>query len=194
MTSSKKIKILVLSHISDLKGGAEMSMLDTFDYWSEHYNIEPEFIMRQPARALADALNDRGWKYYALNYTFWSDAVPPVKSYDIFRSALNNSKAIFDIEEIIKTSKPDLVMTNSIVAPWAAVAASFQKVPHAWFVREYGDLDHGRVFEIGRESTFEDVSTLSDLVITNSITLANHVKQYVDDKKVTTLYTPFKLK
>jgi len=190
---SKKIKILVLSHISDLTGGAEMSMLDTFDYWNAHYDIEPEFVMRQPAKALAGALQERGWKYYVLDYTFWSDGVPPIKAQDIFKAATVNAQAVFDIEEIIKTSKPDLVMTNSIVSPWAAIAAHFQKVPHAWFVREYGDLDHGRTFEIGREATFNDVDILSDLVITNSKTLAEHVRQYVDAKKVTTLYTPFKV-
>lgn len=194
MKDTKKLKILVLSHISDLAGGAEMSMLDLFDYWNDHYKIEPEFIMREPVKALATALKERGWKYHSLRYTFWSDGVPPTNPEDIFQAVRYNSKAIREIEAIINVSNPDVVMTNSVIAPWAALAAYFRKVPHVWFVREYGDLDHGRIFEIGRENTLQDVGNLSDLVVTNSKTLAGHIQQYIDPKKLTTLYTPFKLK
>lgn len=194
MASKKnKTKILVLSHISDIVGGAEMSLLDTFDHWCGKHDIEPEFILRKPVMALGRALEDRGWKYYDLNYTFWSDAVPPKDNYDIFHNSADNAKAILEIEDIIKKSKPDIVMTNSIICPWAALAAYYQGIPHVWFVREYGDLDHGRIFEIGRKETFNDIDTLSELVVTNSQTLADHVKQYVDAGKMTTLYTPFKV-
>ena len=39
------------------------------------------------------------------------------------------------------TRRPDLVVTNTVVAPWGAFAAKALGIPHAWFVREYGDLD-----------------------------------------------------
>jgi glycosyltransferase involved in cell wall biosynthesis len=79
------------------------------------------------------------------------------------------------------------------VCPWAALAAHHQEVPHVWFVREYGDLDHGRVFEIGRKKTWEDVGNLSALVVANSQALASHVKKYINGDKVTVLYNPFSL-
>ncbi len=187
------MKILVLSHISELLGGAERSMLDVFDYWEEHYNIEPEFILREPIKSLAAELDKRGWKYHALHYTFWSDGNPPKTPQDKFHQIRQNSKAILAIEDIIQSIKPDLVMTNSIVCPWAALAAYYQQVPHVWFIREYGDLDHGRIFEIGREKTFEDVETMSSLVVTISQSLAKHITQYVNKDKVSILYNPFKI-
>jgi len=190
-SQSKKMKVLVLSHISDLLGGAERSMLDVFDYWNKHYNVEPEFIMREPIKSLAPALDQRGWKYHTLRYTFWSDSRPPTHSQDILENAVHNARAIQAIEDIIVKSKPDVVMTNSIVCPWAALAAQYQRVPHVWFVREYGDLDHGRIFEIGRKETWQDVGNLSDLVVTISQSLAEHAKQYIDAEKVTVLYNPF---
>jgi glycosyltransferase involved in cell wall biosynthesis len=168
-------------------------MLDTIDYWAERYDIEPAFVLRKPLKSLATELTKRGWKYYELDYTFWSDAVPPTKPEDIFHRAVQNNQAIKAIEAIIQDTNPDVVMTNSIVCPWAALAAYFQKKPHVWFVREYGDLDHGRVFEMDRERTFEDIGNLSDLVVTNSRTLAEHVGQYVPATKLTALYTPFKV-
>lgn len=190
---SNRYKVLVLSHISDLVGGAEMSMVNVFDHWAQKYGVQPEFIMRKPAGTLASAFHERGWKYHTVDYTFWSDGIPPSTHEQIYRNGLKNTKAIREIEKIIKISKPDLVVTNSVVSPWAAVAAYFQGVPHVWFVREYGDLDHGRVFEIGREKTFEDVDTMSELVVANSKTLEKHLSQYIDPKKLTTLYTPLNI-
>lgn len=185
------MKILVLSHISELVGGAEKSILDLFDLWAKKYDVEPEFILRMPVGTLGSAIKERGWKYNGVDYTFWSEANPPKNKEAIKNASIKNTKAVVEIEAIIKKTKPDLVLTNSVVCPWAALAAHYQGVPHVWFVREYGDLDHGRVFEIGRSKTWADVGNLSELVITNSKALAAHVKQYIDPAKVTTLYHPF---
>lgn len=168
-------------------------MLDTLDVWAEEYGIEPRFILREPVKSLGRALEERGWEYHGFDYGFWSDASPPVNPEDIFRNAARNSKAVQGIESIIQHMQPDAVMTNSVVCPWAALAAYFQGVPHVWFVREYGDLDHGRTFEIGREKTLADVGTLSELVVANSKTLEAHLAQYISSDKLTTLYTPFDL-
>ncbi len=182
------MKILVLSHISELLGGAERSMIDVVQTWVDDYGVEPEFILRKPLRGLQDEIKKRGWRYYALDYGFWSLPKPYKNMEETFLHGVTNSQAIIAIEKIIKDSKPDVVITNSVVCPWAAIAAYYQDVPHVWFVREYGDLDHGRIFEIGQQQTFEDVGNLSVLVVANSKAIADHVGQYIDKAKVTTLY------
>lgn len=187
------MKILVLSHTSELVGGAERSLLDVFDIWIRDYGVELEFIIRQPVKSLSKALNQRGWEYHAFDYGFWSDGNPPVSPEDIFRNATRNSQAVQEIEKVIDDTKPDFVLTNSVVCPWAAIAAHFQGVPHIWFVREYGDLDHGRKYEIGRKKTLTDVGNLSNLVVANSKTLEKHLAKYIESEKLTTLYTPFDL-
>lgn len=187
------MKVLVLSHISELLGGAERSMLDVFDYLAKHHGVEPEFILREPVKSLAGELKKRGWKYHSVRYTFWSDSNPPKNPEAIYINSVQNAKAISQIEGIIKKVKPDLVATNTVVCPWAAIASYNQKVPHIWFVREYGDLDHGRIYEIGREKTLEDVGNLSNLVVTISIALEKHLAKYIDNKKLAVLYNPFKL-
>ncbi len=193
--SSKKptLKVLVLSHISELVGGAEKSLLDVFDIWADEYSIKPEFILRIPVGTLGNALKKRGWKYYELDYTFWSEANPPKTKTAITKAHEKNTRAVLEIEKIIKKTKPDLVITNSVVCPWAAIAAYKQKVPHIWFVREYGDLDHGRIYEIGQKKTLEDVGNLSELVIANSKELKKHLEKYIDKKKLTVAYNSFDL-
>jgi glycosyltransferase involved in cell wall biosynthesis len=187
-----KLKVLVLSHSSELSG-AERSMMDTFDYWVSKGWVEPHFIIRIPIKNLAKELKDRSWPHTAIHYTNWSQRNPSPRAEDVFRNALYNTRAIFEIEELIKKIKPDVVMTNTIVAPWAALAAHFQQVPHVWFVREYGDIDHGHIIELGREKMLQDIDTLSSLIVTNSNTLAEHVSRYANKEKVTALYTPFNL-
>ncbi|HLG91080.1 MAG TPA: glycosyltransferase [Candidatus Saccharimonadales bacterium] len=188
------MKVLILSHSSEL-GGAERSMLDLFAYWEAKGLVEPHFLIRRPLRTLAKELRSRGWDYTPLYYTNWSNrqAYAFRRPEDIYRNALFNTKAVFEIEKLIGEMKPDVVMTNTIVSPWAAFAAYFQQVPHVWFVREYGDIDHRHIFEVGREKMLQDISTLSSLVATNSKTLANDIKRYADNDKLTTLYNPFNL-
>lgn len=169
-------------------------MIDVFDYWAKKYMVEPVFILREPIKSLAKAITDRGWQYHALDYTFWSDGNPPTNEVDILHNLQRNKRAVEAIEKLIGELSPDVVMTNSVVCPWAALAANNQGVPHVWFVREYGDLDHGRTYEIGREKTYEDVDSLSCLVVANSQTLATHLQKYITPEKVVTLYNPFNIK
>lgn len=189
---NKPIKALILSHSSELSG-AERSMVDLFDYWSRRGLIKPHFIIRRPIKNLAKELRHYGWEYSPIYYTNWSQRNPSPRAEDVFRNALYNTKAVFAIEQIIKQIKPDIVMTNTIVAPWAALAAYYERIPHIWFVREYGDIDHGHVIEIGREKMLQDIGTLSSLVVTNSKTLAKHIEPSIAEDKVTPLYTPFNI-
>jgi glycosyltransferase involved in cell wall biosynthesis len=194
LVSNRKIKVLILSHSSEM-AGAERSMIDLFDYWGAKGQVEPYFIIRRPIKNMAEQLRKRNWPYTALYYTNWSDRTPFYERTPeaIYRSSLFNSKAVFDVEKIIEEFKPDLVMTNTIVSPWAAVAAYFQGVPHIWFVREYGDVDHRHIFELGREKMLEDIDTMSKLVVTNSQTLGKYISSNINTHKITSLYTPFNI-
>ncbi len=181
-----------MSHSSELSG-AERSMVDLFDHWSKQNLVEPHFIIRSPVKNLAKELRKHGWGYTAIHYTNWSQRNPSSRAEDMYRNAIFNTKAVFAIEKIIQELKPDLVMTNTIVSPWAALAAYFQRAPHIWFVREYGDIDHKHVFELGREKMLQDINTLSSLVVTNSKILSKHIQPHIDKDKITPLYTPFDL-
>lgn len=182
---------MVLSHISEFVGGAERSVIEVLDIWVREYGVVPEFILREPVGTLGPELDRRKWKYHSLPYGFWSESTPPLTAESQYKKALQNSQAVLAIEKIIKKSKPDIVITNSVVCPWAALAAYYQQVPHVWFVREYGDLDHGRTFDMSRQKTFEDVDVLSQLVVANSRALTKHLAQYMPSQKLATLYHPF---
>jgi glycosyltransferase involved in cell wall biosynthesis len=186
------LKILILSHSSELSGGAERSMLDLIEYWTSKGYIEPHFIIRRPHAGLEKELHKRNLSYSSIHYTNWAQRNPTKDIGSIFANTQSNGKAIREIEKLIDNIQPDVVMTNTIIAPWAAIAAHYKKVPHVWFVREFG-TDHGHIFEIGREKTFHDIGALSKMVITNSDTLAKDIQKFIEPEKVHTLYNPFKM-
>jgi glycosyltransferase involved in cell wall biosynthesis len=88
----------------------------------------------------------------------------------------------------MRKRRPDLVVTNTLVAPWAAFAAKTLGIPHAWFVREYGDLDHGFRFTQGRDATLSDIGVLSEMVFANSYAIQKHLSAYIPDDKLMVIY------
>ena len=170
-------------------GGAERSLIRLVEEW---YAADPDFeaffITKAPRGRFIDAIEQRGWNYQAFRYRGWTGPTsnPPVSEITYF--ARDDYAATLNIIRTMEDRRPDLVVTNTIVAPWGAFAAAALGIPHAWFVREYGDLDHGLSFQIGRRETFEDIDLLSEAVFTNSQSLKSHVGQYLDESKVSVVY------
>lgn len=65
----------------------------------------------------------------------------------------------------------DVVVSQSGVVLQGAVAAAALRTPHIWYLREFGDLDHGLVLPDGFGSL---VRALSAEVVTNSAAVRDH--------------------
>lgn len=170
-------------------GGAERSMLKLVEDWyASDPDFEAVFITKAPRGKFIDAVEERGWAYLPFLYRGWTIPKdnPPLSEITYF--AHDDYAATGAIIAAMEQRRPDLVVTNTVVAPWGAFAAAVLGIPHAWFVREYGDLDHGLAFQIGREKTFEDIGRFSQAVFTNSLALKRHAGQYLDESLVTVVY------
>ena len=187
------MRVLVLSHTGELVGGAERSLLDELDVLEAKHAVTPSFILREPLGSMVHELRRRHWPFYPLMFTFWCWPPRERRSEEILFQSRENRRAVAVIEQLISRTRPDIVLTNTIVSPWAALAARTQHVPHVWFVREYGGPQHGLAFEMPAEAIYRDVGNLSNLVVANSETLAGYIRRHVDAAKVTTLYNPFDL-
>jgi len=170
-------------------GGAERSMIKLVEDW---YASDPEFeavfITKAPRGKFIAAVEERGWAHLPFLYRGWTIPKPVAPVSEITYFAHDDYRATLDIVAAMEKRRPDLVVTNTIVAPWGAFAAAILGIPHAWFVREFGDLDHGLAFQIGRERTFEDIGLMSQAVFTNSLALKKHIGQYLDETKVSVVY------
>lgn len=167
-----------------------MAIIKLFSYLSKNYPITPHFVVPRQGD-MSQAIIKQGWQYSVISYGVWAWPVVPGKAEDIFRERLRNMEAVQQLVGLFKRVKPDMVLTNTVVIPWAALAAGLHGLPHIWYVHEYGDLDHGLTYEIGRKAALEDVGMLSDLVIANSHAIQNHLATYIDDQKIQTLYIPY---
>lgn len=95
-------------------------------------------------------------------------------------------KSIWALLTLMRTIRPDVVVTNSIVIPSAAVAAKCAGVPHVWYVHEFGDKDHKLKFLLGRSASLKLVDALSAVVLVNGPAVLDHLRPYVPLHKLRT--------
>ncbi|BDO42841.1 glycosyltransferase [Cellulomonas sp. NTE-D12] len=77
--------------------------------------------------------------------------------------------------DVLAEIDPDVVLTQSGVVPEGAVAAAALRRPHVWYLREFGDLDHGLVLPGGPEGYGAAVRALATRVVTNSDAVRRHL-------------------
>jgi glycosyltransferase involved in cell wall biosynthesis len=178
----------MLSHSSAVEnlGGAERSLLEFIDEWKlARPDLEVFVLTRAPEGHLQPELERRGIRSLLVSFNSWVLPKRIVADEDLVRTTREDFAAVRMMERFISEFHPDVVMTNTIVAPWAAIAARLAGVPHAWFPREYGD-DHE--FQYSVDETFEDIGTLSELVVTNSEQLGAYLQRWIKPEKMTVLY------
>ncbi|MFN3707843.1 glycosyltransferase family 4 protein [Microcella sp.] len=185
------MRVLFVNHSSapDHLGGSERSLFRLIDEWLERNPaLEPQFVTKAPKGLVVAELEQRGWPYRMVPFTGW--AVPPHDAHpdQVAYFAQRNNAATLEIAELIDDFQPDLVVTNTVVAPWGAFAAAICGVPHAWMVREYGDLDHGLVYTQGREATLTDIGVLSVAVFANSEAVRDHLAPFIPTEKLSIVY------
>lgn len=170
-------------------GGAERSLFELVERWHQRDSaLQSFFITKHPAGQAVAALKARRWQYEAIPFRGWADASPKATASQVGYFATVDYAAVQRCIELMEAKRPDVVITNTLVAPWAAFAAATLGIPHVWFVREYGDLDHGMRFQLSREETYSDIGTLSQLVVANSHALAEHLSEYIPSTKLAVLH------
>lgn len=171
-------------------GGAERSLLRFVEDWqARDPELVPTFITKAPRGKFTAALDERGWEYRALRFRGWALPSPqPAPAAERAAFATVDYAAVNAIIAQYERERPDLVVTNTLVAPWASFAAAVLGIPQAWFVREYGDLDHGLHFQTGRAGVLGDIGLMSGAVVTNSEAMREHLARYMPADKLSVAY------
>lgn len=161
-------------------------MLEFMDKWrTQDPKLHITVATRLPEGLLQGELQQRGINFFNLEFDSW--LLPQlIEGIDNkFRTFRNNAQAILTLGKIIDEFQPDLVITNTIMAPWAALAAKTRGIPHVWFAHEFGA---GHEFEMTVEKTFEDIGKLSDLVVASSQALGNYLSRWIPLEKIIVSY------
>lgn len=115
-------------------------------------------------------LSDLGIKTKVINYYWWR-WLPRPKLED---AGYVNIVAVGEICSYIYENQIDCVVTNTQNTPWGALAAAICNVPHAWIAREAPEAE----FEYLKDK-YDFISKYSNVLIANSKTLADHLKQKI---------------
>jgi len=180
--------ILLSSHSGEL-GGAESALLDTIKGLVAR-NYICNVVLPGPGR-LADSLRRMPVGVVNIESYWWCysgeklDEIAKTEDYYI-----KNGSAIHQIAHTIDLIRPDVVISNTLVAPWAAFASAGKR-PHIWIVHEYGDLDHNFIFKYGYKESLRAISEYSSAVVVNSKSVLNRLKEAYPFKNITQLYLNF---
>lgn len=185
------MRVLVACHSAapEALGGGERSLLALARAWRrDRPTDELVFLVPEAGGLLAPAIESIGFEVVIVHSYPWVLRQPATEAERLLRYQQGNAAALGTITALIEDRSIDLVMTNTIVNPWSAVAASLTGRPHVWFVREYGERDHGLRFQYGENATFSDIANMSDLVVTNSRAVDDFVRGFAPSARSTVLY------
>jgi glycosyltransferase involved in cell wall biosynthesis len=189
------MRVVVVSHsAANHLGGAELSLLTLLDYWTrQDPTVEPLVIGPMPSAAMTREVHARGWRSFDLPMTGWAVWEADGGRAQLRLREVRNAAAAKHIVEVLKVEQPDLVISNTLVMPWGAIAAAHVGVPHVWFVREFGESSQGFLFPGGREAALSDIGALSHTIVANSRVVADALRPHMPDHDIAVVYPPVDL-
>jgi glycosyltransferase involved in cell wall biosynthesis len=165
------VRVCFVSHsaASDHLGGSELSLLQIIDAGRTASADFDVLVVTPSGRGVfAAELAARGLNSLVAPFEGWAHfgdpGGRPEAAGRLRRDFASTRKIIARLREF----EPDLVVTNTVVAPWGAYAAAALGIPHVWLIREFPDESERFRFTVGRRTALADVGLLSTLVVTNS--------------------------
>jgi glycosyltransferase involved in cell wall biosynthesis len=178
------MKVCFVSHLAT-KGGAEKALLELVDALKEK-GVKCYIILPKKG-LLIDELEEKNIEYYVFPYRWWMEKKDSRLWKRIARIILNFI-AIIPVSVKIKQWKCDVVCTNTITVCVGAFAARLLRLPHIWYIHEFGYDDHGLVFDIGSKLSLRLMDHLSTICIANSYAIAKNYQQFIKPFKVKVVY------
>jgi glycosyltransferase involved in cell wall biosynthesis len=166
-------RVAFVSH-SPWMGGAERCLLELARSLAATRDVH---VLLPAPGALGQALADAGATTHLAPARWWArDPGMPRRAPDA-RGAAATLRALGRI-------RPDVVVSNTLVHPPGALAAAGLRLPHVWWIQEFGDRDHGFRFDLGHRNTLRLVARLSCAVVVASRAVRDHVREAIPASKL----------
>jgi len=180
-----KLNALFFNHSSAL-GGAERSLVELVRELSQDYDTRCTVVL--PSAGLLEAeLQKAGAQTMIAPISWWC----ALSQEELARNPANLALTTAWLREnlpILRDLHPDVVLTNTMVLPWGAIAAFLLDKPHLWLVNEFGARDHGLLFQLGMEKSLEFIAQSSERVLTRSKAIQIALFPGLTAPKVETVY------
>ncbi len=179
MNSSPPLKVCFFSH-SARRGGAEYALLELLcGFHALGWDVHAVFPRKGDLQAL---IQGKGIPTHITRYARWASRSRRPRQ--VFKRFQLNVRGVFGSRRLLKQIKPDIVLSNTLTTPSGAIAARSLGIPHVWFIHEFGDRDHGLVFDFGKARTLKWIDRLSACMITNSNAVRRSMAQYMDPSRL----------
>lgn len=177
------MKIAIVSHSAAL-GGAELVLLELVTgLIARGVSVHVVLPGEGP---LTGRLENAGARTWTVGYEWW--AALRGSGSDAARRSGRNIVAVLSILALLRRLGPDVVLTNTLTIPSAAVAAKMLRIPHVWYLHEFGQKDHGLRFDLGLRWSVRLVNWLSARIIVNSHAVFDEFSRHVPSGKLRLAY------
>lgn len=180
------MRVMALNHLDQVgvMQGAERALLENLRLWSSEFTeLEVAIISPSNGGSFTQQVELDGFELFPAAIPWWFRTAEERTPKQVNARMLAQATALGEISQIISDWKPDVVITNTIVAPWAAMAAAKMGIPHVWFVHEFGDLSDAIHYQLGEQSTFRGINELSNVVVANSELTYEYMLQFIPELK-----------
>lgn len=107
------------------------------------------------------------------------------------RFSIRTFIALSQTKKIIDNLQPSLVFTNTLVPFIGAKAAFIKRIPHVWWIHEFGEEDFGFGIGLGNpKEAFAKMHQWSKLIICNSRAVHDKFKQLMPAARIDFIYQP----
>jgi Glycosyl transferase 4-like domain len=146
-----RLRALFVTQGTDFAGGgAELSLLELIDSLRADGRVGP--IVTVPGSGdMASAIEQLGIRWISRPAPRWVPFDPTTVTRRLWRvrMTLATMKQIPAWVALLRTERPDVVVTNTATTPVAAVASRLVGIPHVWWVHEFVASDHGLSYALG---------------------------------------------
>jgi glycosyltransferase involved in cell wall biosynthesis len=182
----KKSLIVWQAHEANVSG-ANIALIEYVKAYKENYTFH---IILPHSGSMCKALNELSVSYSIIPQYGWAgtQSLPLIQK---LRFYLRSYLAVEQTKKLIKRLDPAFVFTNTLVPFVAAKAAYAQRVPHVWWIHEFGEEDFG--FSIGfgnKEKAYSKMQQWSKLIICNSKAVAAKYQQLMPGANIHVNYQP----
>jgi len=176
------MRVVWIAHDHGLHAGAELSLWEGVQgLIAANHNIH---VVVPGAGKLADRLRDCRVPASVIPYRWWVHSSIRLP----FRRLRSHFRAAARVAGLLHEIKPDVVITNTLTVPVGALAARRARIPHVWYIHEFGREDHGFKFDFGAPLSLAIIRRLSSRVIVNSQAVRDKFRRRIPENQLRVLY------
>ncbi len=183
----RPITLLFTSHTPFL-GGAELALVELVRCIVPTGNVSVHVALPRSG-PLESLLREAGATTWVRRYSPWTVSAKSLTSpARRLRRAARSCLGAVQLALLIRRIKADVVITNTITIPSAALAATITRTPHIWYIHEFGVLDHGLRFDLGFNLSRRIIRAISSEIVVNSHSVRSELFGESSENQVRTLY------